>query len=86
MKNKITLKSLLTMLVIFSCYLSNAQIYNNGAISTGATHGATSAVAPAGYTWSELESPGTSLGAGGMYNTALTTDFSLADDFVVPVG
>jgi Secretion system C-terminal sorting domain len=86
MKNKITLKSLLTMLVVFSCCLSNAQIYNNGAISTGATHGATGATAPVGYTWSELESPGTTLGSGGMYNTALTTDFSLADDFVVPVG
>jgi Secretion system C-terminal sorting domain len=86
MKNKITLKSLLTMLVSFSYYLSDAQIYNNGAISTGATHVATNTAAPAGYTWSELEGPGTTLGSGGMYNTALTTDFSLADDFVVPTG
>ncbi len=86
MKNKITLKKMVLSLVILTSYLSNAQIYNNGAISTGATHGATSTTAPAGYTWSELEAPTTTLGSAGMYNTALTNDFSLADDFIVPVG
>lgn len=61
-------------------------IYSNGAISTGATHVATSATAPTGYTWSELQTPSTTLGFAGYYNTALTTIFAIADDFVVPTG
>lgn len=61
------------------------QIFTNGPISTGtsSTGGTTS---PTGYTWSELQSPNTTLGSGAIYNNALTSDFGLADDFVVPVG
>ena len=63
------------------------QIFTNGPISTGANSSATPpVVAPTGYTWSELQTPNTSLGGGGQYNNALTVNNSLADDFVVPVG
>lgn len=61
-------------------------IYSNGPFSTGTNHVATSATSPAGYTWSELQSPSGTLGFSGFYNTAATTDFSIADDFVVPTG
>ena len=61
------------------------QIYTNGPISTGGTS-TTTTVAPAGYTWSELQAPNTSLGASAFNTTTFTSDFALADDFVVPAG
>lgn len=63
----------------------NAQVHVEGTYSTGATH-STGATAPAGYTWSELQPPSNTLGSGGIYNTAGTTNLRLANDFVVPAG
>jgi hypothetical protein len=82
-----SLKNLLSAITIIASCNSYAQLlYSNGPISTGATHIATSTAAPAGYTWSELQTPGTSIGFSGFYNNALTSNFALAEDFVVPVG
>lgn len=68
-----------------------SQTYSNGGLSTGATtKGGT--VAPAGYTWSELQNntgntteSNTSLGLGGTFSSAAAS-FFIADDFTVPVG
>lgn len=93
MNKKTTLLSLKCLFVFaFAQMLHAQQIYTNGPLSTDATS-KSGAAAPAGYTWSELQNdtgnttqtnvaPGTS----GWYNTAATTSFSLADDFVVPAG
>lgn len=77
---------------IFACSVfllifanSFGQIYNNGPFSTGATSTGGTA-APTGYTWSELQTPATSYGISGFYFTSMTSDFSVADDFVVPTG
>lgn len=81
------LKGFLISLLGVTSFDTQAQvIYTNGAISTGATHTATSTAAPAGYTWSELQSPSTSLGFSSFYNNAATSNYSIADDFVVPAG
>lgn len=82
-------KPLLFSLAAFC--ISNASIaqqYVNGNLSTGATS-KSGVAAPAGYTWSELQNDtgittvsNTSLGLG----AAVSTNFSLADDFVVPAG
>lgn len=83
---KITLLMLCSFSFAFLSQKSTAQeIFSNGPISTGATS-TNATAAPAGYTWSELQLPNTTLGSGGIYDTAGTTDFSLADDFVVPAG
>ncbi len=84
MNRKITSK-LFTILFACTSVVSAQQIYTNGPIATGAVSTNLSA-APAGYSWSELQTPNTSLGLSGYYNNALTTNFALADDFVVPVG
>ena len=75
-----------TFNTIISCNSYAQLLYSNGPISTGATHAATSTVAPAGYTWSELQDPASNLGFSTFYNNALTSDFALTEDFVVPVG
>ena len=80
-------KILLVLLLGLSSFNVFSQvIYSNGPISTGTNHVATSTTSPAGYTWSELQSPSGTLGFSGFYNNAATTDFSIADDFVVPSG
>jgi Secretion system C-terminal sorting domain len=61
-------------------------IYSNGAFSTGTNHVATDTAAPVGYTWSEMESPSATIGFPVFYNNAVTSDYSIADDFVVPTG
>ena len=75
-----------TFITIISCNSYAQLLYSNGPISAGATHAATSTVAPAGYTWSKLQDPASNLGFSTFYNNALTSDFALAEDFVVPVG
>lgn len=69
-----------------------AQPYINGALSTGSTSNSAVA-APTGYTWSECQNEtgnttesNTNSGFSGNYNTAGTTSFQLADDFIVPTG
>lgn len=84
MNRKITSK-LFTILFACTSVVSAQQIYTNGPIATG-TVSTNSTAAPAGYSWSELQTPNTSLGLSCYYNNALTTNFALADDFVVPVG
>jgi hypothetical protein len=93
MNRKITLKSF-SLLCALACssFLNAQQIYTNGGFSTGATS-ASGVAAPAGFTWSELQSDtgnttesNGSFGFSAFYNTAGTTNFALADDFVVPTG
>lgn len=61
-------------------------IYSNGGVSTGVIHEATNTTAPAGYTWSELQAPGLNIGFSGFYDNSSTSDYAIADDFVVPNG
>ncbi len=93
MNRKITLKSF-SLLCALTCssFLNAQQIYTNGGFSTGTTS-ASGVNAPAGFSWSELQSDtgnttesNGSFGFSAYYNTAGTTSFALADDFVVPVG
>lgn len=67
--------------MILAGSMLNAQVYSNGNLSTGSTSSGGTA-APAGYTWSEVQSPNTTLGASAYISSA--ADFRLADDFVVP--
>lgn len=68
-----------------------AQNYDNGPLSTGAT-ARVGTVAPAGYTWSEVQNntgnlteANTNSGYAGSWNSSAAF-FFLADDFTVPVG
>lgn len=83
---KITLNSLLCL---SSCILAYGQQFSNGPLSTGASS-SNSVAAPSGFTWSEMQSVGgftnTNFGYGASYNNANSTNFALADDFVVPAG
>lgn len=56
--------------------LANAQTYENGPLSTGATS-SNGVAAPAGTTWSEVQSPNTNAGFGANITAGLT----LADNF-----
>lgn len=93
MNRKITLLSLKCLVLIgFTQVVSAQQIYTNGGLSTGATS-ASGVAAPAGYTWSEVQSDAgnttesnTNAGISGYYINSLATNFALADDFVVPAG
>jgi hypothetical protein len=93
MNKKTTLLSLKCLFVFALTQMVNGQqIYTNGGLSTGVTANNLS-VAPAGYTWSEVQNEtanttesNTNAGYGATYNVALTTINALADDFVVPVG
>jgi GEVED domain/Proprotein convertase P-domain len=78
---QIASKVLMTVLVTFIAAITFAQPYNNGPLSTGATATGGTA-APVGYTWSELQGTNTGLGSG----ANIAGGFTLADDFVVPVG
>lgn len=78
--------------ILIFCINVNAQLYNNGPISTGTT-AANGTAAPASYTWSETQADtgntteaNGSFGFSGFYNNALTTDIRLADNFTVPTG
>lgn len=93
MNKKHTLLSI-KYLFIFSCVqlLNAQQIYTNGSLSTGVTS-ASGVVAPAGYTWSELQNDTTittevnrNTGFAAYFNNAGTTSFQLADNFIVPAG
>lgn len=87
MNRKTTFLSLKCLFAVLCLQTMDAQqIYTNGPVSTGATHAATNTAAPTGFTWSEMQSPNTTIGAGFIYNNALTSDFSIADDFTVPAG
>lgn len=69
---------------LFLCFLgssTNAQTYVNGNLSTGATS-SNAITAPAGYTWSEVQSGNVN----GGFSASITNGFKLADNFVVPAG
>lgn len=72
---------ILFVLFLLSAGITNAQVYNNGPLSTGATN-SNGAPAPAGFTWSELQPGATTFGYGA--NTA--TGFSVADNFTIACG
>lgn len=69
--------------------LTFGQQFSNGSLSTGATS-SNNVAAPAGYTWSEMQAVGgftnTNFGFGASFNNANSTNFALADDFIVPAG
>lgn len=75
------MKKQLFSLMILCGSIMSAQVYSNGNLSTGATS-SNGSVAPAGYTWSELQGTNSTLGSSGF--TDGTNVFRLADDFVVP--
>jgi len=75
------MKTKLFSLALMGAVMLNAQTYNNGPLSTGATT-STGTAAPAGYTWSELQSPNTTLGTAAFIGG--TNNFRLADDFTIP--
>lgn len=93
MNRKTTLLSLKCLFALaFSQALNAQQIYTNGGLSTGANT-ASLVAAPAGYTWSEVQSDtgnttesNTLAGAAGVYTTAGDNSVRNADDFVVPAG
>jgi len=88
---KNTLLSLKCLLLLTCLQTSHAQLYSNGGFSTGLI-AANGTIAPSSYSWSEAaanagnatEANGT-IGFSGFFHTeTTTTNFSLADDFVVP--
>lgn len=84
---KINRKLFLILLLGLSSFTALSQvIYTNGPVSTGVIHEATNTTAPVGYTWSELQAPGLNIGFSGFYNNTSTSDYAIADDFVVPAG
>lgn len=92
MNNKYTLRFLFFLLTLFVVQTSTAQLYSNGAISTGTT-ATNGTIAPVNYSWSEVPSnfantleANSTIGISGFFNTAATTNFRLADDFTVPSG
>lgn len=89
---RITGHYVMAFLCLFFYANSFAQLYSNGSLSTG-TLSKSGATAPVGYTWSEVQNDtgntaecNKSSGFAGYFNTAGTTSFQLADNFVVPIG
>jgi subtilisin-like proprotein convertase family protein len=89
MQPNFTLKNITALLrkvLMFSGFIFffsvslKAQQYINGNLSTGPTS-SNGVAAPAGFTWSEVQSPNTVAGYGNNI-----TDFMLADDFTVTGG
>lgn len=85
------MKKLLFMAIgLATMNVAQAQTYNNGGLSTGATS-MSGVAAPAGYTWSEVQNEtgnmtesNTNSGFAAVVTAA--TSFFLADDFTVPAG
>jgi subtilisin-like proprotein convertase family protein len=74
----------LTLAAFFLCAFTgvlHAQVYVNGNLSTGATS-STGATAPAGFTWSEVQTGNLTTGLG----ANIAAGYTLADDFTVPSG
>lgn len=79
---KTSFKTMFTVLCLLIGVMAttNAQTYVNGPLSTGATS-SNGIAAPTGFTWSEVQTGGTSAGF-----TANATAFTVADNFTVPAG
>jgi subtilisin-like proprotein convertase family protein len=75
------LSPILLALCLMFAATSNAQTFSNGPLSTGATNSVGTA-APAGTTWSELQTGATTFG----YSASTTAGFSVADDFTISCG
>ena len=76
--------SRLTLLLLLSIFLfgkAGAQVYVNGNLSTGATS-LSGTAAPAGFTWSEVQTGNTVTG----FAASVTSTLRVTDDFTVPVG
>lgn len=89
---RITLHYVTAFIFLFLSANSFAQLYSNGNLSTGIVS-KSGVTAPTGYTWSELQNDAgnttecnRSSGFAGYFNSAGTSSFQLADDFVVPAG
>ncbi len=83
---------LLICFFIFNSWYSIAQLYTNGSLVTG-TVAADGFVAPAGYSWSEMQhNTGNSTqanatsGLPAYFYSDNSTSYALADDFTVPSG
>ncbi len=86
------IKKTTLLVLILSVNSIFAQLYSNGGLSTGAIS-FSNVTAPTGYTWSECQNntgntteANTNSGYSGMYNSANSVNFIIADDFVVPSG
>ena len=69
---------LFVIALVFFAGITNAQVYINGPLSTGATS-STGTAAPAGTTWSEVQ--GTNLNAG--FGANIAAGLTVADNFTV---
>ena len=80
---KTSLRSVFTVLCLLIGVMAttNAQTFMNGPLSTGATT-SNGAAAPAGNTWSELQTGATILG----FAANQAAGFAVADNFTVPAG
>jgi hypothetical protein len=70
-----------SVILITATLFSQAQPYVNGNLSTG-VFAANGTVAPSGSTWSQVQSPNTSLG----FLVSTTSNISAVDDFTIPPG
>ncbi|MEQ1553114.1 MAG: GEVED domain-containing protein, partial [Ferruginibacter sp.] len=75
------LKSIFALSLLSIISAATFAQYSNGNLSTGATTNSGTA-APAGFTWSEVQLTNASAGL----SASVQNGFSVADDFVVPVG
>ena len=80
--NKLIHPLLLISFLFLQTKVGKAQPFQNGNLSTGSATVFGNVSAPAGYTWSELQSPNTTLAV----NAAVSSGLSVLDDFTVPFG
>lgn len=74
-------KIILFLILLIIARLSDAQPYVNGNLSTG-VFASNGTAAPSGYSWSQAQSPNTTLG----FPVGVNTGISAVDDFTVPTG
>lgn len=79
------MKKLLFLFLISSKIIFAQLVFSNGDFKTGVSN-ANSQIAPVGYQWSELQSPGSNVAFGGAYNNSNSFNTSICDDFTVPSG
>jgi subtilisin-like proprotein convertase family protein len=77
-KSSIMLSSLFSLLFVLLSFVTFAQPYSNGPLSTGATS-ANGTSAPTGFTWSEVQAGNGTAG----YGASISAGISVADNFSV---
>jgi subtilisin-like proprotein convertase family protein len=77
-KSSIMLSSLFSLLFALLSFVTFAQPYSNGPLSTGATS-SNGTSAPTGFTWSEVQAGNGTAG----YTASISAGFSVADNFSV---